>query len=708
MIELRGISFAYDDAPVLSDVDLTIGEGELLVVSGPTGVGKSTLLGVVTGLVPRFSGGRLTGDVLLDGESIVRRPPRERAHVDRLRRPGPGRRVRDGHGRGGARLRHGAARPRARHHAPPRGGDPRPAGHRRPARPRPAHPVRRAAAAGRDRLGADDAPAPPRARRAHLGARPDRGRGRAGHPDPARPRPRRLGADGRAPPGARGPVRRPDVPADRRRPGHGGGARRPARPLARRPADRRARPGGRLAPAAADGPRRPPALPRPGPRARRRADPGVPDGPAAAHRPRPARRARPHRGAPRRRPHPAQRRRHRPDGPQRLRQVLAAVGGPGRQDGVPAARSTRAAPTRPASSPRCAARSSAWCPRPRPTCSTSRRSARSAPPRTAAAGRAARSSTGSCPASTPTSTPATCRRANGSRSRCRSCSPADPAWSCSTSRPAAWTTPPSGPSPASCAPWPTDGHAVLVATHDVEFVAQVADDVVDPRRGRGRLVGLGPQRRGAVAGVRAAGHQGARHAVAAGRRGRRRARRAAGRMNRAVALSPRSAAGAGGRVDRGADDADLAAAPAGGGPDAGRPAVPLPGPAADRHRRRPGGGQRGRAGPPGARHPGRAQRDQRDHARDLGGHRRDRAGVLPADRGRAGLRPGVRLRPGLHVAVRLRPDDRRRRPVAAVPDAGGRLGGHGCGPAAPPGHREARRSRCSSCTACSRRTPMAC
>lgn len=81
MIELRGIGFAYGDAPVLTDVDLTIDEGELVLVSGPTGVGKSTLLGVVTGLVPRFSGGVLRGDVLLDGASIVRTPPRERAHA---------------------------------------------------------------------------------------------------------------------------------------------------------------------------------------------------------------------------------------------------------------------------------------------------------------------------------------------------------------------------------------------------------------------------------------------------------------------------------------------------------------------------------------------------------------------------------------------------------------------------------------------------
>ncbi len=81
MIELRGIRFSYDERPILDGVDLTLEEGELVLVSGPTGVGKSTLLGVVTGLVPRFSGGRLDGDVLLDGESVVRRPPRDRAHV---------------------------------------------------------------------------------------------------------------------------------------------------------------------------------------------------------------------------------------------------------------------------------------------------------------------------------------------------------------------------------------------------------------------------------------------------------------------------------------------------------------------------------------------------------------------------------------------------------------------------------------------------
>ncbi len=81
MIELRRITFRYDDVAVLDGVDLVLEEGELVLVSGRTGVGKSTLLGVVTGLVPRFTGGALAGSVLLDGRDVTRTPPRERADL---------------------------------------------------------------------------------------------------------------------------------------------------------------------------------------------------------------------------------------------------------------------------------------------------------------------------------------------------------------------------------------------------------------------------------------------------------------------------------------------------------------------------------------------------------------------------------------------------------------------------------------------------
>jgi energy-coupling factor transport system ATP-binding protein len=83
VLELRDVSFHYAaHAPaVLDHVDLTLGEGELVLVAGRTGIGKSTLLGVLTGLVPSFTGGLLSGDVLLDGRSVLHVPPRDRAHV---------------------------------------------------------------------------------------------------------------------------------------------------------------------------------------------------------------------------------------------------------------------------------------------------------------------------------------------------------------------------------------------------------------------------------------------------------------------------------------------------------------------------------------------------------------------------------------------------------------------------------------------------
>lgn len=81
MIELQHVSVIYPDAamPVLDDVSLHIPEGDLALVAGPTGSGKSTLLGCLTNLVPRFTGGRRTGRVLLDGTDITTTAPRELA-----------------------------------------------------------------------------------------------------------------------------------------------------------------------------------------------------------------------------------------------------------------------------------------------------------------------------------------------------------------------------------------------------------------------------------------------------------------------------------------------------------------------------------------------------------------------------------------------------------------------------------------------------
>ncbi len=83
MIEFDQVTVTYADAtrPVLAGVDLRIEEGELALVVGRTGVGKSTLLGAINGLVPHFTGGTLAGRVVVDGRDTRTHPPRELADV---------------------------------------------------------------------------------------------------------------------------------------------------------------------------------------------------------------------------------------------------------------------------------------------------------------------------------------------------------------------------------------------------------------------------------------------------------------------------------------------------------------------------------------------------------------------------------------------------------------------------------------------------
>jgi NitT/TauT family transport system ATP-binding protein len=50
MLELTNVSFGYRGAPVLSNVDLTVPEGQLVSLVGPSGSGKTTLLRLVAGL----------------------------------------------------------------------------------------------------------------------------------------------------------------------------------------------------------------------------------------------------------------------------------------------------------------------------------------------------------------------------------------------------------------------------------------------------------------------------------------------------------------------------------------------------------------------------------------------------------------------------------------------------------------------------------
>lgn len=83
MIRFENVSVTYDGAaePAVRDVAFEVPEGELVLLVGPSGVGKSTVLGAVSGLVPHFTGGTLHGRVTVAGRDTRTHKPRELADV---------------------------------------------------------------------------------------------------------------------------------------------------------------------------------------------------------------------------------------------------------------------------------------------------------------------------------------------------------------------------------------------------------------------------------------------------------------------------------------------------------------------------------------------------------------------------------------------------------------------------------------------------
>jgi ABC-type branched-subunit amino acid transport system ATPase component len=66
LLELRGVSLSFGGLTVVSELDLTVDEGEIVSVIGPNGAGKTTLFNLITGIYEPEA-----GDILLAGQSIV-------------------------------------------------------------------------------------------------------------------------------------------------------------------------------------------------------------------------------------------------------------------------------------------------------------------------------------------------------------------------------------------------------------------------------------------------------------------------------------------------------------------------------------------------------------------------------------------------------------------------------------------------------------
>lgn len=95
MLEVSGLAAGYGRVQVLWDIDLEVGQGEIVSLIGPNGAGKTTLLRAISGIIPATAGTLSFNGHDLRGRSIEQIVDTGIAHVPEGRRLFPGLTVRD-------------------------------------------------------------------------------------------------------------------------------------------------------------------------------------------------------------------------------------------------------------------------------------------------------------------------------------------------------------------------------------------------------------------------------------------------------------------------------------------------------------------------------------------------------------------------------------------------------------------------------------
>ncbi|MBD3289268.1 ATP-binding cassette domain-containing protein [candidate division KSB1 bacterium] len=77
VLSIRNVTFGWDERLLFENISATLEPGQIVLLTGENGVGKTTLLQMIAGMIPHFRRGvTLEGDILIDNSSVFVNPPR--------------------------------------------------------------------------------------------------------------------------------------------------------------------------------------------------------------------------------------------------------------------------------------------------------------------------------------------------------------------------------------------------------------------------------------------------------------------------------------------------------------------------------------------------------------------------------------------------------------------------------------------------------
>ncbi|MDK4501198.1 ABC transporter ATP-binding protein [Fusobacterium necrophorum] len=79
MLSLQNLTVSFDGKSILKNINIVFKPGEVTVITGHSGTGKSSLLKAINGIIPEYNVAELKGDILFNGKSLLGKTILERS-----------------------------------------------------------------------------------------------------------------------------------------------------------------------------------------------------------------------------------------------------------------------------------------------------------------------------------------------------------------------------------------------------------------------------------------------------------------------------------------------------------------------------------------------------------------------------------------------------------------------------------------------------